>query len=246
MACASCSTRFGKCSGSLYWRMTESMSTPSASGGPSTSMISPSGFAWRDSHSRSSTTTLSPDLRRPPGVARRRHVDVLGDARVVRDDVKELPAALQRADQLRPRPLQDAHHPAGGLLRSLPLWDARANIPPHQHMVPVHRRRGGIQRNPDGRHLRIVRLQETHPRPVHADAARHQVSVERQRVAAALFDAGDLPVALQPRQHVFQFPLLAGPQPELPAQFRGIERRVIGRLSRPSIFCSISEWISPS
>ena len=112
---ASCSTRLGKCSASLYWRMTESMSTPSASGGPRTSTISPSGFAWRDVHSRRSTTTLSPSRAGRPGVARRRHVDVLGDARVVRDDVKKLLAPLERADQLRPRPLQDAHHAARGL-----------------------------------------------------------------------------------------------------------------------------------
>ena len=44
MARASCRTFFGKCSGRLYWRNTESMSTPSSSGAPSTSMISPSGL----------------------------------------------------------------------------------------------------------------------------------------------------------------------------------------------------------
>ena len=92
-------------------------------------------------------------LRRASGVARRGHVDVLGDARVVRDDVKELPAALQRADQLRPRPLQDPDHAAGGLIPLIPPRDTRENIAPHQHMVAVHRGRGGILRDADGREL---------------------------------------------------------------------------------------------
>ena len=40
--------------------MIESMSTPGAPAGPSTSMMRPSGFVSGDVHSSSRTTTLSP------------------------------------------------------------------------------------------------------------------------------------------------------------------------------------------
>ena len=41
------------------------------------------------------------NIRRPPRVARRRHIDIVGNARVVGNDEQELFAALQRADDLR-------------------------------------------------------------------------------------------------------------------------------------------------
>jgi hypothetical protein len=119
-----------------------------------------------------------------------------------------LPAALQRADQLRPRPLQDPDHTAGGLIPLIPPRDTWENIAPHQHMVAVHRGRGRILCNADGRDLRIVRLQETHPSPVHTDAARHEIGGEGQSVTVALLDARDLAVPLQPRQYVLKFALL--------------------------------------
>ncbi len=90
----------------------------------------------------------------------------------------------------------------------------------------MHGRRGRVERNADGRDFGIVRLQETHPLAVHADAPRHQVGGQRQGVAVALLDARDLAVALQSRQQVFQLSLAIAPKAELRPNARGIERCV--------------------
>ena len=75
--------------------------------------------------------------------------------------------------------------------------------------------------------MRIVGLEETCARPVHADAAWHEVGGERQGVAVALLNAGDLAGTLQPREHAFQFLLLVVTQAESCAQLDGIECCVI-------------------
>ena len=56
---------------------------------------------------------LVADVRGPAHVARLRHINVVRDARVIGNDVEKLPAALQRADDLRAPPFQNADHRAG-------------------------------------------------------------------------------------------------------------------------------------
>jgi hypothetical protein len=55
----------------------------------------------------------------------------MGDTRVVRDNVEELATALQRADQLRARALQDTHYPARRLFGWPLPRNTWSNVQPH-------------------------------------------------------------------------------------------------------------------
>ena len=75
-------------------------------------------------------------------------------------------------------------------------------------MIAVHGRRGAVERNADGRELRIVGLDEADARAVHADAARDEVGSDRKGVTVAGFDAGDLAAAFEAGEELFEFALV--------------------------------------
>ena len=82
-------------------------------------------------------------------------------ARVIGNDVEKLAAPLQRADDLRALPFQDANDRAGFLLVAPGRKPFAPDIAPHQHAIFVQRRARGLLRNHDFLERRIVRLQES-------------------------------------------------------------------------------------
>ena len=90
-------------------------------------MISPSGLVWRDSQCAQFHHHFVADARRPARVARRADVDVVRDARVVRDDEKKLFALLERADDVRAFAFQHAHDRAGHRLVRRPARAGRTS-----------------------------------------------------------------------------------------------------------------------
>ena len=74
---------------------------------------------------------LVADVRGPARVARRRDVNVVRNARIIRDDVKKLLAALQSADELGAGPFEDAHDAASGLSGLGPARHARRDVAAH-------------------------------------------------------------------------------------------------------------------
>ena len=166
--------------------MIDSMSTPGAELGPSTSMISPSGLTWRDSHGSSRTTTLSPSSGR---LRQRRlrwnlDVNVVDDARIVRHDVEEIFRLLQRADDRVVRAFENANHAAFGAA----LTASRARVTfiagdPRHHSIAVHRRAGIFGRDKEVLLSRLSRRKKCVARLVHVQLARDEIRFRRQDVA---------------------------------------------------------------
>ncbi|MEY2429274.1 MAG: hypothetical protein QOJ40_2159, partial [Verrucomicrobiota bacterium] len=151
---------------------------------------------------------LVPFLRWPADVRRRRHGNIMSYPWVIRDDIKKVAATSQSSDEPRTSTFQDADDPAtdfGGLIpSSLPGRAIHAD----QHMVPVHCGRSGILRNSDRRELWIIGLKESDALPVHPNAARHQIGIERERKPITLLYARDLAAALQLCEHALDFSLV--------------------------------------
>ena len=164
---------------------------------------------------------LVADVGRPADVARRRHVDVVRHARVIGNDVKKLPAALQGADDLRPAPFQDADDRAGFLGRAFRAQAPRADVAAHQHAVFVQRGGRGVLRDHDFLQGRVVRLQKSLALAVDPDAAGNEVRLAGQDVAVAL-GAGDAARAFQSAQDALQFLLAVRRPAQVPEQFGDI------------------------
>ena len=137
-------------------------------------------------------------------------------ARVVGNDVKKLAPALQRADDLRPPPLQNADDRAGLLPGARGTQALGPDIAPHEHAVFMHRGGRGVLRNDDFLQARIIRLQKTLSLAVHPNPARDEVRLAREDVAIAL-GAGQPSALLQQAQRPLQFLLAIGRQTQ-PAQ----------------------------
>ena len=165
---------------------------------------------------------LVPDAGRTARVARRRHVDVMRDARIVGNDKEELFATLQGADDGGARALQDAPHRAGGFGRLA----AAGDLAPHQHPVSIEGGAGGVFGHDDFSLRQIIRFQKALALAVDAEAARHKVRHARLDVAIAL-GAEDLPVLFQVAQGLLQRLLLVGTQPQRLQQLRDIGRNVV-------------------
>ena len=119
--------------------------------------------------------------RRPAHVARRRHINIVRHARVVGDDVeRSVVLCAQRADDLRALAFENADDRAGVLIAVAEIFPA--HVAAHQHAVFVQRRAGGAFGNGDFLEARIVRLEKTFARAVHADAAGNQIRVARAGV----------------------------------------------------------------
>ena len=161
-------------------------------------------------------------------IARWRHIDVLRDARIGRNHEEELPAALQRADDLASRFFQNADNAAGDFAGRAPAVGTRDGVLANENMIAVHGGCGRVVGNADGREFRIVRLYQANSLTIHANAGRHQIGFERKGIPFALLDTRDLPSALQLREHMLELPLFILRQAELPEQFLRIERSVIG------------------
>jgi len=174
---------------------------------------------WRDSH-------LVADVRGPAQIARFRHVQVVGDARIIGDDVEELPSALQRADELRAPPLQDANHRAGAGFGVIMAQALGPDIAPDEHAILMQSCAGRALRDCDLLEAGIVRLQKAFALAVHANSSRDQVGLARLDIAMAL-DACDTPALFQCEQHALQLLLARGRQPQPPEQLGHVCRNVI-------------------
>ena len=133
---------------------------------------------------------------------------------------------MQRADELRAPPFQNAHHRAGFRRLGAGPETCPPHVAPHQHAVLVQRRARRVLRHGDFLEAGVVRLEKAIARAVHPDAARNQIRLARLHVAIAL-DARDLAGLLQLLEHGLQFLLAMRRQPEPPEQFRHVQRDVI-------------------
>ena len=167
---------------------------------------------------------------RPAHVARWRHINIVRNARIIGNDVEKLPALLQRADNLRAPAFQNADDRAGVRFVFAKIFPA--HLAAHQHAVFVQRRAGGAFGNGDFLETRIVRLEKTFARAVHADAAGNQVGFAWADVTIAL-DARDRAGLLQLAQHGLQLLLVRRRQAKQPEQFRHIRRNIIFLLQPP-------------
>ena len=120
---------------------------------------------------------LVADERRPAHVTRGRHVNVMRHPGIVGHDVEKFAALLQRADDLRPLPFENANDRTRFLTRTISAQTARPAFATHEHAIPVERGRGRFLRNHDLLQLPVVRLQKAFALAVDLDAARHQVRV---------------------------------------------------------------------
>ena len=211
--------------------MIESMSTPGAELGPRTSMIWPSGLTWRDSHGSRRTTTLSPRLRclRQRRLRRNLDVNVVDDARIVRDDVEEVFRLLQSPDDRIVRAFEDANHPALGA--SLAAFRARVTFiagDPRHHFVAVHRRAGIFGGDEKILLARLPRRKKGVARLVNVQRARDEIRLRGQDVAV-FPDAGDFPGLLELPQHLVQSHANAALPAESFSQLDFVERPIFRR-----------------
>ena len=124
--CASSRTSLGNSVGRWYFRMIDSMSTPGAELGPSTSMISPFGIDVARFPRFQPDDDFVAALRglRERRLRRNLDVNVVDDARIVRHDVEKIFRLLQSSDDRVVRAFQDANHAA---FRRDPGRSSRAN-----------------------------------------------------------------------------------------------------------------------
>ena len=85
---------------------------------------------------------LFTDLRGPAHITRLRHVDVVGDAWIVRNNIEELLALLQRAHNAGGLAFENADHRAGVFLSLAIPESLRTNVTPHEDAVFVQGRSG--------------------------------------------------------------------------------------------------------
>ncbi len=139
--------------------------------------------------------------RRPAQIARRRHINIVRNTRIIRDDKKKLLALLQRADDLRALALTDAKT----TVRVLGIAFAKmfsSHIAPHQHTVFVQRRDRDFPGMAISLRLASSSCKKTFTRhAVHADGTGNQVGIAGPHIADA-FDLGDVAVAFQLAQRL--------------------------------------------
>ena len=146
-------------------------------------------------------------------------------SRVIGDDEKKLPSALQRADDLCPPPLQDADDRAGFLGRAFRAQAPGPDVTAHQHAILMQRRGRGVLRDHDLLQFRVVRLQKPLALAVDPDPAGNEVRLAGQDIAVAL-GTGDAARTFQSGQPLLQF-LLARRRPaQVSEQFRHVSRHI--------------------
>src|SRR5829696_5524875 len=128
------------------------------------------------------------DLRGPANVARFGHIDVMRNARIVRNDVEELAAALEGANNLSPAPGQNSDHFSGVVLGRLRASAAGPNVTPDEHAVFVQSSGGGAFGDGDFLEAGFVRQQEAFALAVDANAPGNEVGFAGKDVTVA-FDA---------------------------------------------------------
>ena len=114
---------------------------------------------------------LVAEIRLPTHVARRRHIDIVWNARVVGNDVEKLFALRQRADDLCALAFENADNRAVFLIAVAKVFASR--IAAHQHAVFVQSRASRTFGDGNLFDARVIWLEKSAPRPVHADASRN-------------------------------------------------------------------------
>src|SRR4051812_22819321 len=141
-------------------------------------------------------------MRGPADVARLGNVNVVSDARIVRDDVEKLFAALERANKAAAPALQDADHRAR-LFGSTAVSVSGTGIATNEHAVFVQGGAGRIFRDGNFFETRFIGLQKAPSAAGHADATRDKVGIERSNIALVL-DPGDLTLLFEGLQELLQ------------------------------------------
>ena len=109
--------------------------------------------------------------RGPANIARRCHINVMRNTRVVGNDVKKLFALCERADDLSALTFKNAHNRAVLLIAVAKVFAAR--IAAHEHAILVQGRASGAFGDGNLLDTCVVGLEKSAPRPVHADASRN-------------------------------------------------------------------------
>jgi len=164
-------------------------------------------------------------VRWPADITRRRNVDVVRDAPIIGNDIEELAAALQGADDLGSPAFEYADNRSGILSIISRSQTFGFDISPYQDAVFVQGSGRRILRNGDLFEPRIVRLEKPFSLPVDPNPSRDQIGLPWYDIAIPL-NAGDLAGLLQLAQDALEFLLLAGAQSEQPKQLGYMHREM--------------------
>ena len=131
-------------------------------------------------------------------------VNVVDNARIIRNDVEKVFRLLQSSDDRIVRTFQDADHPSFGA----PLAGFRAGVTfiagdPGHHFVAVHRGAGIFGGDEKILLSRLPRRKKGVARLVHVQRPRHEIRLRGQDVAV-LADTGDFSGLLELAQHLVQ------------------------------------------
>ena len=160
-------------------------------------------------------------------------VNVVDDARIIRNDVEEVLRLLQSSDERIVRAFEDANHPA---LSAIPTaFRARVTFiagDPRHHFVAVHRRAGIFGRDEKILLSRLLPRKKCVARLVNMQCARNEIRFRGQDVAV-FPDAGDFPGLLELPQHLVQSHANATFPAESFSQLKLIERPIFRRAQQP-------------
>jgi hypothetical protein len=157
-----------------------------------------------------------------PNIRGRGHVNILGNSGVVRDNVKESIASLQRADELCSRLFKDTHHTSIQFPNTFPRGPTI--VKPGEDAIAMHCGLGGIRRNAQHGNAWSIRLNEAGALAINPYAARDQIGVLREGKAVALLYASDFTAALQSTEGLLQLSLFVGIPTQEMEQLRDPER----------------------
>ena len=165
------------------------------------------------------------DVGRAADIARRGDVDVLGHARVVRNDVKELLGALESADDLHAAAFENANDLACAVAFVTAAEATRTDIEADEDAVFVKGGGSGGFGDDDFLELRIVGLEEAFAATVHADAAGDEIGFDGTDEAVTL-DASDAAFLLKGAEGALEFAAAVRFEAEFVENVSGCERHV--------------------
>ena len=166
------------------------------------------------------------DIGPTTDVAGFRNINVVGNPRIVGNDVTEAGTALECADDLHPATFQNADDRSGGGIGGAGAQAFGPDIPADQDAVLVQGGSRGIFRNDNLLQARFIRLEESFARAVHPDAPGNEVSFLRGDKAVVL-DSGEASGALQGFEDGVQVATAGGREVKLSQQLGGGGRQII-------------------
>ncbi len=173
-------------------------------------------------------------------IARLRHVDVVGDAWIIRNDVEEPGAALEGANDLGAIAFEDAENGSSRLGGGAGCGSTDRNIAADEDAIFVKGGAGGSGGNGDFGKRGILRTEETFALAIHANPAGNEIGLAGNDVAIA-FDAGDLAGLLEFAEGPLQFLLAIAREGKEVEQFGDVRREIVFLSEEPEQL--IFHWV---